>query len=122
MAKKLWEKNIDVNPEIERFTVGKDRELDLMLAPYDVLGSLAHSTMLESIGMLTAEEMQELHGELRRIKGNAVSGDAEITLADRQPSDVKANTVTGDCEVNCQPGPDPAVIQLTSVSGDITIR
>ena len=64
----------------------------------------------------------ELYGELRRIKGSAVSGDAEITLADRQPSDVKANTVTGDCEVNCQPGPDPAIIQLTSVSGDITVR
>ncbi|MBR5893363.1 MAG: argininosuccinate lyase [Bacteroidaceae bacterium] len=78
MAKKLWEKNIDVNPEIERFTVGKDRELDLMLAPYDVLGSLAHSTMLESIGMLTAEEMQELHGELRNIYTVAREGNFTI--------------------------------------------
>ncbi len=67
MAKKLWEKNIDVNPEIERFTVGKDRELDLFLARYDVLGSLAHSTMLQSIGMLTKEEMESLHTELRSI-------------------------------------------------------
>ena len=67
MAKKLWEKNIDVNPEIERFTVGRDRELDLMLARYDVLGSIAHSTMLESIGMLTKEEMTSLHSELRNI-------------------------------------------------------
>ena len=56
MAKKLWEKNIDVNPEIERFTVGRDRELDLLLARYDILGSLAHCKMLESIGMLTSEE------------------------------------------------------------------
>ena len=60
MAKKLWEKNIDVNPEIERFTVGHDRELDLMLAHYDVLGSLAHCKMLESIGMLTSEERKLL--------------------------------------------------------------
>ena len=69
MAKKLWEKNTEVNPEIERFTVGRDRELDLLLARYDVLGSLAHSTMLESIGMLTREEMQSLHSELRNIVG-----------------------------------------------------
>ena len=55
MAKKLWEKNIDVNPEIERFTVGRDRELDHMLAPYDVIGSIAHSAMLHSIGMLSME-------------------------------------------------------------------
>ena len=67
MAKKLWEKNIDVNPEIERFTVGKDRELDLFLAPYDVMGSLAHSAMLASIGMLTEEEKNSLHAELRNI-------------------------------------------------------
>ena len=69
MAKKLWEKNFDVNPEIERFTVGRDRELDLLLARYDVLGSLAHSKMLESIGLLTSEEMQNLHAELRNIYG-----------------------------------------------------
>ena len=69
MAKKLWEKNFDVNPEIECFTVGRDRELDLLLARYDVLGSLAHSKMLESIGLLTSEEMQNLHAELRNIYG-----------------------------------------------------
>ena len=69
MAKKLWEKNIDVTPEIERFTVGRDRELDLLLARYDILGSIAHSTMLESIGMLTRDEMTALHQELRNIYG-----------------------------------------------------
>ena len=69
MAKKLWEKNIDVNPEIERFTVGRDRELDLLLARYDILGSIAHSTMLESIGMLTRDEKTALHQELRNIYG-----------------------------------------------------
>ncbi|MBO7302111.1 MAG: argininosuccinate lyase [Bacteroidaceae bacterium] len=74
MAKKLWEKNIDVNPEIERFTVGRDRELDLLLARYDILGSIAHSTMLESIGMLTTEEMTELHDELRNIYSTVEEG------------------------------------------------
>ena len=58
MGKKLWKKNIDVNPEIERFTVGRDKQLDLMLARYDVLGTLAHCKMLESIGLLTKEERE----------------------------------------------------------------
>ena len=74
MAKKLWEKNIDVNPEIERFTVGRDRELDLLLARYDVIGSIAHSTMLQSIDMLTMEEMQSLHSELRGIYNTIEDG------------------------------------------------
>ena len=74
MAKKLWEKNIDVNPEIERFTVGRDRELDLMLARYDVIGSIAHSAMLQSIGMLTQQEMESLHSELRNIYATIEEG------------------------------------------------
>ena len=52
MAQKLWEKNVQVNAEIDRFTVGRDREMDMYLAKYDVLGSMAHITMLESIGLL----------------------------------------------------------------------
>ena len=75
MAKKLWEKAGTVNPEIEKFTVGKDRELDLLLAPYDILGSIAHSTMLRSIGMLTNEETESLHRELREIYTLTESGD-----------------------------------------------
>lgn len=67
MAKKLWDKNSTINPFIEEFTVGKDRELDLLLARYDILGSIAHSTMLCSIGMLTDEETVALHKELRNI-------------------------------------------------------
>ena len=67
MAKKLWEKNSTVTPEIERFTVGKDRELDLLLARYDILGSIAHSAMLCKIGMLSEQETKELHCELREI-------------------------------------------------------
>lgn len=78
MAKKLWEKNIDVNPEIERFTVGKDRELDLFLAPYDVIGSLAHSAMLATIGMLTEEEKKSLHAELRNIYATIEKGEFVI--------------------------------------------
>lgn len=78
MAKKLWEKNTEVNPEIERFTVGRDRELDLLLARYDVLGSIAHSTMLQSIGMLTADEIQSLHSELRNIYAIIEKGDFVI--------------------------------------------
>ena len=74
MTKKLWEKNIDVNPEIERFTVGRDRELDLMLARYDVLGSLAHCKMLESIGMLTKEERELLRQGLWGIYSAAMTG------------------------------------------------
>jgi len=61
---KLWQKDIEVNKEIERFTVGNDNVLDLKLAPYDVLGSLAHITMLETIGLLTKEELVVLKKEL----------------------------------------------------------
>ena len=67
MAQKLWEKNVQVNKEIERFTVGLDREMDLYLAKYDVLGSMAHITMLQSIGLLTADELEQLLAELKQI-------------------------------------------------------
>jgi len=67
MASKLWEKDFEINKEIERFTVGRDRELDLLLAPYDVLGSMAHITMLEQIGLLSSDELTVLMRELRQI-------------------------------------------------------
>ena len=67
MSNKLWEKNFEVNKEIERFTVGRDREMDLYLAKYDVLGSMAHITMLESIGLLTHDELTKLLAELKNI-------------------------------------------------------
>ena len=67
MATKLWEKNVQLNKEIERFTVGRDRELDVFLAKYDVLGSMAHITMLESIGLLAVDELKILLEELREI-------------------------------------------------------
>lgn len=74
MAQKLWEKNVQVDQEVDRFTVGKDREMDLYLAKYDVLGSMAHITMLERIGLLTAEELQTLLAALREIYKVAESG------------------------------------------------
>src|SRR5574344_153680 len=67
MANKLWEKNFEINKEIERFTVGRDRELDLYLAKYDVLGSMAHITMLQTIGLLQQDELTQLLAELRHI-------------------------------------------------------
>ena len=63
MAQKLWEKNVQVDKDIEKFTVGRDREMDLYLAKHDVLGSMAHITMLESIGLLTQDELQRLLAE-----------------------------------------------------------
>ncbi len=75
MAQKLWEKSVQVNREIERFTVGRDRELDLYLAKYDVLGSMAHITMLESIGLLEKDELETLLAELKQIYGVAEQGD-----------------------------------------------
>lgn len=74
MANKLWQKNVELNKEIERFTVGKDRELDVFLAPYDVLGSMAHITMLESINLLTSSELGTLLAELKDIYRLAESG------------------------------------------------
>ena len=71
---KLWEKNFEINKEIERFTVGRDREMDLYLAKYDVLGSMAHITMLESIGLLTKEELTALLAALRTIYREAEEG------------------------------------------------
>ena len=67
MKSKLWDKGYEVTAEIERFTVGRDREMDLYLAEADVLGSMAHITMLESIGLLEKNELQTLLAELRNI-------------------------------------------------------
>lgn len=71
---KLWEKNVKVTDEIDRFTVGHDRELDLYLAPYDVMGSMAHVTMLHSIGLIADDELQPLLNGLRDIYREAVEG------------------------------------------------
>lgn len=75
---KLWEKSAQVNKEIETYTIGKDKELDIYLAPYDVLGSMAHITMLESIGLLSDEELNVLLKELKNIYSIAKNGEFNI--------------------------------------------
>ena len=78
MAAKLWEKNVQMTAEIERFTVGRDREMDLYLAKHDVLGSMAHTTMLETIGLLTAQELEQILAELKNIYATAERGEFVI--------------------------------------------
>ena len=80
MSTKLWEKNFEADREIERFTVGRDREMDMYLARYDVLGSMAHITMLESIGLLVKQELEQLLAELKRIY--AACGRGEFAIED----------------------------------------
>ena len=75
---KLWEKNFSINKEIERFTVGRDREMDMYLAKYDVLGSMAHITMLESIGLLEKDELAQLLAELKDIYATCERGEFVI--------------------------------------------
>lgn len=75
---KLWEKNTQVDKEIERFTVGRDREMDLYLAKHDVMGSMAHITMLESIGLLTKDELRCLLDALKEIYRTAERGEFVI--------------------------------------------
>ena len=75
---KLWQKSTNVNKTIEEFTVGNDRELDLLLAPFDVLGSMAHIIMLEKVGLLNQEELNPLLLGLRKIKDRIDRGEFEI--------------------------------------------
>lgn len=64
---KLWEKDYSIDNVIETFTIGKDRELDLLLAKFDIQGSLAHGKMLSTIGLLTEEEYQQLALSLKAL-------------------------------------------------------
>ena len=75
---KLWQKKISVNKKVERFTIGKDRELDLLLAEHDVLGSMAHAKMLASVGLLKKNEQKKLHAELKNILQKANQGKFKI--------------------------------------------
>ena len=75
---KLWDKGFSTAQEIERFTVGRDREMDLYLAESDVMGSMAHITMLESIGLLTSDELKTLLHELRAIRKEILEGQFTI--------------------------------------------
>lgn len=76
---KLWSKdNTDTSKQIEQFTVGKDREMDAYLAAFDVLGSLAHTTMLESVGLLTKDELSVLKAELKKIYQQVINGEFHL--------------------------------------------
>ncbi|MCG8308177.1 MAG: argininosuccinate lyase [Cytophagales bacterium] len=75
---KLWHKNVSVHEEIDRFTVGMDRQLDLSLAKYDVLGSLAHIRMLESIDLLEPVELETLSVALSKIYNEIETGNFAI--------------------------------------------
>ena len=75
---KLWEKSVQVDKDIERYTIGSDREMDLYLAPFDVLGSMAHITMLETIGLLEKSELEVLLKEMKSIYKDACDGKFEI--------------------------------------------
>lgn len=75
---KLWQKNTEVDKTVENFTVGRDREMDFYLAKFDVLGSLAHTKMLESIGLLSAEDLKQIQKELKQIYKEIESGNFQI--------------------------------------------
>ncbi len=75
---KLWQKNTEVDKTVEKFTVGRDREMDFYLAKFDVLGSLAHTQMLESIGLLTSEDLEEIQKELKNIFREIEAGNFQI--------------------------------------------
>lgn len=76
--KQLWQKDTNVNRSVERFTVGKDRELDVLLARADVLGSLAHTRMLESIGLMSSEDLESVQRELKQIFAEVEQGNFTI--------------------------------------------
>jgi argininosuccinate lyase len=75
---KLWDKGYKIDDAIERFTIGKDKELDLLLAPYDILGTLAHVKMLESVGLLSKEDLTVLLPALRELYAEAIAGNFVI--------------------------------------------
>ena len=75
---KIWDKGFDNDPRIDAFTVGKDRELDLLLAPYDIEGTMAHITMLSEVGLLLPEELAILLPELEKLRQEALEGRFEI--------------------------------------------
>ncbi len=75
---KLWQKNTDANQAVDKFTVGRDREMDIYLAEADVLGSLAHTRMLNSIGLLNDKDLEAVQRELKKIHADIVAGRFKI--------------------------------------------
>ncbi len=78
MANKLWQKNVTVDKDIERYTIGKDAEMDMYLAQFDVIGSIAHATMLETIGLLSTSDRDAIIDGLRGIYAKIKAGDFKI--------------------------------------------
>ncbi len=78
MVNKLWQKNVSVDSEIERYTIGKDAEMDMYLAPFDVIGSMAHATMLETIGLLSAADRDAILCGLKKIYAQIQKGEFSI--------------------------------------------
>lgn len=79
---KIWDKGFDNDPRIDAFTVGKDRELDLLLAPYDIEGTMAHITMLSEVGLLEADELAQLLPQLEKLRQEALEGRFTISGED----------------------------------------
>jgi argininosuccinate lyase len=75
---KLWQKDKSSLKEVEKFTVGRDQEMDMYFARYDILGSLSHITMLESIGLLKPEELKILSAELKNIYSRIEAGEFKV--------------------------------------------
>lgn len=75
---KLWDKGYNVDEKIDTFTVGLDRELDIHLAPFDIMGTMAHITMLESVGLLAKDELDALLAELKHLYTEAINGNFVI--------------------------------------------
>ena len=75
---KLWDKGYDEDARIDAFTVGNDRQLDIELAPYDILGTIAHITMLRSVGLLSKEDLDTLLPELKALYAKAEAGEFVI--------------------------------------------
>ena len=75
---KLWQKEKTSLKEVEQFTVGKDREMDMYLATFDIMGSLAHIQMLESVGLLTKDELSQLQKELKSIYQQIEKGEFKL--------------------------------------------
>lgn len=75
---KLWQKDKDSLDAVEKFTVGNDRELDILLAPFDVLGSLAHIKMLATVNLISNDELHLLEKELKKIYGEASASNFKL--------------------------------------------
>jgi argininosuccinate lyase len=89
---KIWNKGFDNDAQIDAFTVGRDRELDLLLAPFDIEGTLAHITMLSEVGLLPAEDLALLRPELEKLHQEALEGRFTISGEDVH-SEVEARLI-----------------------------